>query len=79
MHLHYTIIFFYDTNRACTTGGSRAYLLLDPAAPASISSIPKKFPEEKIVNVAEVNQRRCLEESGQWFENVNQTHLVLAS
>ena len=59
--------------------GSRAYLHLDPAAPGSISSIPKKFPEEKIVNVAEVNQRPCLEESGQWLENVNQTHLVLAS
>ena len=26
-----------------------------------------------------VNQRRCLEESGQRLENVDQTHLVLAS
>ena len=45
----------------------------------SIPSVPKKFSEEKIVDVAEVNQWRCLEESGLWLENVDQTHLVLAS
>ena len=55
-----------------------AYLLLDPAAQCSIPSIPQKVSERKIV-VAEVNQLRGLEESGQWFENVDQTHLVLAS
>ena len=33
----------------------------------------------KIVNVAEANQRRCLEESGHWLENVDRAHLVLAS
>ena len=33
---------------------------------------------EKIVDVAEVH-RRYLEESGQWLENVYQTHLVQAS
>ena len=49
-------------------------LLLDPAAPGSIHSIP-----EKNVNVTEVNQRGCLEESGHWLENVDQTRLVLAS
>ena len=32
-----------------------------------------------MINVAEVNRRRCLEESGQWLENVDQTHLLLAS
>ena len=32
-----------------------------------------------MVDVAEVNQRQCLEESGQWLENVDRTHLVLAS
>ena len=32
-----------------------------------------------IVDVVEVNQRGCLEESEQWSENVDQTHLVLAS
>ena len=31
------------------------------------------------MNVAEVNQQCCLEESGQWLENVDQTYLVLAS
>ena len=34
---------------------------------------------EKIVDVAEVNQQRCLEESGQWLKNVDRTHLLLAS
>ena len=34
---------------------------------------------QKIVDVAEVNQWCCLEESGQWPENADQTHLVLAS
>ena len=32
-----------------------------------------------MIDVAEVNQRRWLEESGQWIENVDRTHLVLAS
>ena len=34
---------------------------------------------EKIITVAEVNQPRWLEESEQWVENVQHTHLVLAS
>ena len=40
------------------------------------------FPEffrEKIKDVAEVNKRCWLEESGQRLENVDLTHLVLAS
>ena len=56
-----------------------AHLLLSPAAPGSSHSIPKKLSEEKMVEGAAVHQRRCLEESGQWLENVNRTHLVLAS
>ena len=51
-----------------------AHLLPYPAAPGSILTV---F-EHKIVNVVEVNQRLCLEESGQWLENIDQTHLVLA-
>ena len=50
-----------------------------PAAPGLIPSVPKKFSEEKIVDVAEVNQRRCLEESEQWLSNDDRTHPVLAS
>ena len=53
-----------------------AYLLLDPAAQGLI---PKKIFRGKIVNVAEVNQGRYLEESGQWLENVVRTQLVPAS
>ena len=33
----------------------------------------------RIVDVAQVNQGRCLEESVQWLENVERTHLVLDS
>ena len=55
-----------------------AYLLPDPASSGLIPSIPPKCLDEKIVNFAEVNQWHCLEESGQWLKNVNQTHLVLA-
>ena len=54
-------------------------MLPDPAAPVSIPSIPKMFLEGKIVDVAENKQRRCLKESGQWFENVDRTHLELVS
>ena len=43
-----------------------------------IPSSPELFLDEKIVSAAEVNQRHCLEESGQWHENVDQTQLVLA-
>ena len=48
-----------------------AYLLPDPAGLALNPSIPKLLSEEKIVNVAEVNQQRCFEESGQRLENVD--------
>ena len=36
------------------------------------------FSEENLVDVAEVNQWRWLEESRQWLENVDQTHLAPA-
>ena len=41
------------------------------------AAIPN-FLEEKIVEVAEVNQWRYLEERGLWLGNVDRTHLVLA-
>ena len=58
-------------------------MLPDPSAPGLIPSIPS-IPEfifrgNKIVNVAEGNQWRWLEESGQWLESVDLNHLVLAS
>ena len=43
-----------------------------------IPSTPKLFSEDKITHAAEVNQRRWLEESGEWLENVDKTTLVLA-
>ena len=56
--------------------GSR--LAPHPPATGLIPSIPKKI-RRKIINIAEVNQHHWLEESGQWLENVDRTHLVLAS
>ena len=41
---------------------------------ASEQAAPGLIPS---VDVAEVTLRRCLEEKGQWIENVNRTHLVL--
>ena len=58
---------------------STEVLACHPADPGSIPSVPPKKFRGKIINVAEVNQRRWLEESGQWQENVDQTHLVLVS
>ena len=55
-----------------------AYLLPDPAGPGLIPSFPDIFSEEKIGSAAKVNQQRCFEESGQWLENVDQTHLELS-
>ena len=49
-------------------------LVSAPSCPGSISSIPKI-----VFGVVEVNQQRCLEESGQWLANVDQTPLALAS
>ena len=73
-----------QTNKKVNREGSNAqwlaYLLHDPAALGSIPTVtPKIISEEKIVNVTEVNQWRCLEESGQWLESVAQTYLLLAS
>ena len=36
-------------------------------------------PWKKIVDVVEINQRRSLEESDQWLENVYRTYLALPS
>ena len=49
-----------------------------PTAPGSIPSLSKKI-KGKIIHAAEVNQRRCLEESEQWLVNGDRTHLVMAS
>ena len=46
-------------------------MLSDQAALGSSPSVTKKFSYKIIVDVADVNQRCCLEESGQWPENAN--------
>ena len=55
-----------------------AYSLPNPAVQGSILAVPKQFSDEKLVNAAEVNQRPCSEECGQWLEKVDITHPVLA-
>ena len=67
-----------DTKQGDSIVQWSAYLLPDPAVPGSIPSVPQKISDERIVDVAEVNQQCSLEKSGQWLENVDQTHLVLA-
>ena len=44
-----------------------------------IPGVSRNFFRGKFFDVAEVNQRFVLQESGQWLENVDRTHLVLAS
>ena len=39
----------------------------------------RKVFQSTIVDVAEVHQLPCFEESGQWLDNVDETHLALAS
>ena len=55
-----------------------AYLLLDPATGGLIPIFPHFF-RGKIINIAEIYQWLWLEESGQRLENVDWTHLELAS
>ena len=50
-----------------------------PIWPGFDSQHSRTFSEEKLVDVAEVSQRHCSEEIGQWLEYVNQTHLVLVT
>ena len=51
--------------------------------PAALGSIFPAFPPKKFrgknMDVAEVNQQCWFEESGQWLEDVDGTHLVLAN
>ena len=59
----------------CLKGGSvaqwLAYLPTNPAALGTVPGIPEIFAGEKTVDTAKVNQQCCLEESGQWLENVD--------
>ena len=43
------------------------------------TAVPIFFQMKEILHVAEVNKPQCLEDSGQWLENVDRTHPVLAS
>ena len=56
-----------------------AFLLPDPVAPGLIPGIPEILSDEKIVDYVEVNQQWCLEERGQWLDNVGWTYLVLVN
>ena len=71
MHTHW----FVGWGKKGSIAQRLAYLLLDPAAPGLIPKVSETFSED----FAKVNQWHCLKESGQWLENGDQTHLVLAS
>ena len=47
-----------------------AYLHPDTAALGSIPLLPEMFSEEKIIDVAEVNQKHCIENGGQWIKHI---------
>ena len=47
-------------------------------APGLYPSIPNFLRGKNIGYVAEANQQHCLEESEQWLESVDRTHLLLA-
>ena len=49
-----------------------------PAAPGSDLGIPIFLGKLILMLLDQVNQWRCLEESGKRLENVDRTHLVLA-
>ena len=66
------------------TGGQHStmvsLLACGPSCPGfDFQHSPKKISETKIVDVAKVNQWRCLEESAQWLENIDQTNLLRGS
>ena len=48
-----------------------------PSCPRFDAQHSQKISEEKVVDVAEVNQLHCLEQSDQWLENGDRTNLVL--
>ena len=54
-------------------------LAFGPTCPRFDSKHPRISLEEKIIDVAEINPWHCLEESGQWLENLDQTHIMLHS
>ena len=56
-----------------------AHMLLAQQPQVWFPAFPQKHYRGKIIDVAEINQHPWLEESGQWPENVDRTHLALAS
>ena len=56
-----------------------AFLLLDPATPDLICSVPEIFSDEQIIDIAKVNKRSWFVESREFLGNVEQTHVVTAS
>ena len=50
-----------------------------PSSPGFDFQRSQKVFRRKNIAIADVNKQRWLEESGQWLENVDRTHLVLSS
>ena len=68
----------YNQQINLSSGGLHSTEVLSCFSPSSPRFESRNFFIGKIIDVAEVNQQRWLEESGQWLENVDQTYLVLA-
>ena len=47
-----------------------------PSCPRFDAQHSQKISEEKVVDVAEVNQLHCLEQSDQWLENGDRTNAI---
>ena len=56
----------------------RLHSCFSPSSPEFNSQCSRKNFRAKNIDVAEVNQLCWVEESGQWLDNVDRTHLVLA-
>ena len=67
----------------CGEGGQHSTMVSKLASGPSCTRFDSQHSQKKfrgkIIDVAEINQRGWLEESGQWLENVDPTHLVQAS
>ena len=75
---HLNISIWYFASNSKNLGGCIA-LPSHPAALGLNHSISKMFFGGKIIDVAEVNWWPWFKDCGEWLENVDWTHLVLAS
>ena len=59
-----SLAIYYNQKEGGSIAQWLAYLLSDPATPGLIPCVPENVSKEKIINIAEFNHLRCLQESG---------------